>query len=409
MKYGCIGEKLGHSFSVDIHKLINEYEYVLAPMPKDALDAFMMKRDFSGINVTIPYKRAVMPYLEKISDEAALCGAVNTIINDGGKLYGFNTDFLGMRALIEKNGIEISGKNVLILGSGGTSGTASALCRALGAGRVERVSRTPKDDMISYETAAARVDTDVIINTTPCGMFPNLFGQAIDISVFPRLCGVVDAVYNPLRSQLVLDAKSRGIKAAGGLYMLVSQATYAAEIFTGKNITHKTDEIYDKIVKEKENIVLIGMPGSGKSTIGKKLAEKLGFEFIDTDDEIIKLEGREIKDIFSHDGEGYFREKERDIIRSVAAKQSTVIATGGGAILSDENVRNLKMNGKLIFIDAPLNDLAATSSRPLSSDRAALEKRYHERYGRYEEVADITVPVSRDLEKNLDLIERKIK
>lgn len=409
MKYGCIGEKLGHSFSVDIHRLINEYEYVLAPMPAEELERFMTERDFIGINVTIPYKRAVMPYLEKISDEAALCGAVNTIINKDGKLYGFNTDFLGMRALIEKNGIELSGKNVLILGSGGTSGTASALCRALGAGRVERVSRTPKDDMINYETATMRADTDVIINTTPCGMFPNLFGQAIDISAFPRLSGVVDAVYNPLRSQLVLDAKSRGINAVGGLYMLVSQATYAAEIFTGKNITDRTDEIYDKLVKGKENIVLIGMPGSGKTTIGKKLAEKLSFEFIDTDDEITKLDGREIKDIFSNDGERYFREKESEVIRFAAAKQSAVIATGGGAILNDENVRNLKMNGKLIFIDAPLGDLAATLSRPLSSDRAALEKRYAERYDRYRSIADITLPISRNIEENLGLIERMIR
>ena len=409
MKYGCIGEKLGHSFSVEIHQLINEYEYELCPIPKDELDKFMIARDFRGINVTIPYKRDVMPYLYKISEEALLCNAVNTITNKDGKLFGYNTDFLGMKALIEKNGIEINGKNVLILGSGGTSGTALALCGVLGAKRAERVSRTAKDGAISYEQAYERTDTDVIINTTPCGMFPDIFNKAIDISAFDCLSAVVDAVYNPLRSRLVLDAENRGIKAAGGLYMLVSQAVYAAEIFTGKELNARTGQIYDSIVGKKENVVLTGMPGSGKSTIGAALAEKLGFDFIDTDDEIVKREGKSIKEIFADNGEAYFREKETEVIKDIAPRQSAVIATGGGAILKDENVEYLRSNGKLIFIDAPLSELEATDSRPLSSDKAALERRFRERYGRYRATADVTVPVSRDLTENLKSIERKLK
>ena len=384
MRYGLLGEKLSHSFSAEIHKCLGGYDYELIEVEKKDLDLFLKRRDFSAVNVTIPYKQDVIPYLYYISDTAKSVGAVNTVVNRDGRLYGYNTDFLGMRALILKNGIDLKDKKVLIAGSGGTSKTALAVAKDLGAREIYRLSRSPEDGLISYGQAEKmHSDADVIINTTPAGMYPKIAGAALDINKFPWLCGVIDAVYNPLRSELVQKALDKGIPAEGGLYMLVVQAAYACEKFIDTEISvNEIDRVFKKLEKEKQNIVLVGMPGSGKTTIGKELAKRLGREFIDTDD-IIKERFGNISEIFKVKGEGYFRKLERDVILETAAKCGTVIATGGGAVLCSENVFRLRQNGKIYFLDRPLEQIIPTSDRPLALDREAVKKRYDERSDTY--------------------------
>lgn len=390
MEYGCIGEKLSHSFSKEIHNLLFDYDYEIKEIAKNQLEDFMLSKNFKAINVTIPYKEAVIPFLYEISDTARKIGAVNTIVNRNGKLLGFNTDFSGMTNLIKQNGIEICGKKVLVLGSGGTSKTAVAVANSLGALSVVRVSRTAKEDCIDYDTAYNKyADTQVIINTTPCGMYPNIVGEPINIEKFLKLEAVVDAVYNPLNSNLVVNAKKRGLKATGGLYMLVSQAVTAAELFTNTKITpEKVYNVYKKIEQSKRNIVLIGMPSSGKTTIGKNLALDLQMQFIDTDEEIERITGRKIPDILKNDGETEFRNIESKVISTVSALQNCVISTGGGAVLKEQNATVLKGNGTVYFIDRDIENLVATSDRPLSSNRDDLQKRYNERYGIYCSIAD---------------------
>ncbi len=406
MNYGLIGEKLGHSFSKDIHARLFDYSYELCEVERENFDAFMKQRDFKAVNVTIPYKETVIPYLDFIDETAEKIGAVNTVVNRDGKLFGYNTDFFGMRALILKNGIEPQNKKVLILGSGGTSKTAFAVAESLGASEIYRVSRSGRDGCITYNDAEAlHKDAEIIINTTPAGMYPNIDAAAVDVSKFPNLSGVVDAVYNPLNTKLVCDAKARGIKAVGGLYMLVAQAAFAAEHFMDTSVaSNKIDEIYKEILSQKQNIVLIGMPGSGKSTIGKMLAESLKMSFVDTDEVIVKNEGKAIPDIFEKCGEERFRDMESNAVLEVAKLQHTVIATGGGAVLREKNVGLLSQNGRIYFIDRPLSSIVATSDRPLSSNREALEKRYNERYDIYCKSCDVHLEISDDAEENAQKI-----
>ena len=396
MKYGLIGEKLGHSFSPEIHKRIGDYPYELKELTPDAVEGFMREKDFSAINVTIPYKKTVIPYLDEISEDASLIGAVNTIVNRDGRLYGYNTDFEGMKSLIFRvsGGKALHGK-VLILGTGGTSLTASAVAKHLGASPVIKVSRSEGDDCITYSEALKNhLDATFIINCTPCGMYPNDSGCPISLEGFTSLEGVADAIYNPLRTVFIRDAKRRGIPAEGGLYMLVSQAVIAYGHFFGITPAPSlTDRVYGEILREKENIVLVGMPSSGKSTVGKQLCELLGASFIDTDAEIVRVSGMQIPEIFEKYGEKHFRDLESDVIRSLSSGVSGhVIATGGGAVLREENVDLLRANGVLVFLDRPLDMLIATSDRPLSSDREALERRYNERYPIYTAISDLTVP-----------------
>jgi len=407
MKFGCIGEKLGHSFSVEIHEKIGLYDYTLMPIPREELDSFMKRADFDGINVTIPYKKDVIPYLKELSEEATLCGAVNTIVKRDGALYGYNTDFAGMRDLLAFGGIGIENQNVLILGSGGTSGTALKLCRSLGARRVEPVSRSGRDGCLTYEQAYTRTDTQVIINATPCGMYPNAGKSPVELSRFPDLCGVADAVYNPQKTAFLMEAETLGIPCIGGLYMLVSQALYAAQIFTCRDdLVSLAPDIYEAVRKEEENIVLIGMPGAGKSTLGKAVAQALGREFLDSDAVIEEEEKKPIPQIFREKGEKAFRDIESRVIRGLSALRGKVIATGGGAILRKENVEHLRSNGKLLFLDAPLETLMPTGDRPLTSTAADLKKRYEERYGLYCACADEIIPVTRDVEENLRNLEK---
>lgn len=411
VKYGLIGEKLGHSFSKDIHEKIGGYEYELCEIPKDNLDAFLKEAEFSGINVTIPYKEAVIPHLYELSETAKKIGAVNTIVNKGGKLYGDNTDFYGMKALIEKNCIELSGKKVLILGTGGTSKTAKAVADSLGAKEIFLVSRGGKEDSITYEDVyLSHTDADIIINTTPCGMYPDNEAMPIDISLFKNLSGVVDAIYNPLKSKLIASAQNSGIKAAGGLYMLVSQAVYAAERFMEKPVDKSvTDEIYYELLNDKLNIVLTGMPGCGKSTVGKLLAKTLNKKFVDTDEYITEKYKRTPADIIKLDGEKAFRDIESEAVKNISSMGSQIISTGGGAVLRSENINSLKQNGKIFFIDRPVEDLIPTDDRPLSSTKEDIIKRYNERYDIYCSSADEIVKVTGDARSVAQYIKGRIK
>ena len=411
MQYGCIGEKLSHSFSKIIHNEICDYIYELKEIPKGNLESFMKNKDFKAINVTIPYKQDVIPFLDEISEQAREIGAVNTIVNNNGRLCGYNTDFLGLKALIEFAEFDILDKKVLISGSGGTSKTAFAVAKSMGACEIYRVSRNGGDGLITYEQAYEQhSNADIIINTTPCGMYPNIGLSALDIEKFPNIAGIVDAVYNPLCSQLVVEAKQKGIKAIGGLYMLVAQAVFAAEYFTDSTIEKsEIERVYNKLLKEKQNLVLIGMPGCGKSTIGKAVAEILHKEFIDSDDEIVKKEGITIPEIFETKGEKGFREIESQVIAELSLEQSAVIATGGGAVLNSRNVELLKGNGIIVFIDRPLEQLVTTDDRPLSSNRELLEKRYNERYDIYCNSADVIIKAEERLEVNIEAVAQVMK
>lgn len=392
-KYGCIGKKLTHSFSKDIHAYLADYEYELIELSENEIQPFFENKDFTAVNVTIPYKETVIPYLDFVSDIANRIGAVNTVVNRGGKLYGYNTDYYGMKALVERVGIDLSGKKVLVLGTGGTSKTARVLSSDMGAREVLSVSRKKSENSITYDEAVSlHSDADVIINTTPSGMYPDCASKPIDIAPFEKLSGVIDAVYNPLRTNLVLDAEMRGIKAEGGLFMLVMQAVVAVEKFLDTDISKElADSVFASVLASKENIVLIGMPGSGKSTVGK-LIDFDGFEFFDTDDQIEKRCGCKIKDLIKSKGEKYFRDLESEVIRDVSKENRRIIATGGGAVLRQENVRVLRQNGRIFFIDAPLSRLNATSDRPLSNTEDKLKKLYNERIDIYKAAADVTVP-----------------
>lgn len=410
MKYGLIGEHLTHSYSCEIHAQIADYEYELHELRPDELGEFMTKREFNAINVTIPYKQAVIPYLDEISETAKRIGAVNTVVNRSGKLYGDNTDFPGMLALAKHAGVDMKGKKVLILGTGGASKTAHALAEFMGAKSVDYVSRSGKGGSITYEQAVQEHnDAQIIINATPAGMFPKVGGRPMDISSFPKLEGVLDAIYNPLRTNLILDAQERGIPAEGGLYMLSAQAVYASAVFRSIELDESLiKSAFDSVKNAKQNIVLVGMPSSGKTTVGKILAEKSGKELADTDEYIIKKIGMSISDFFAKFGEPEFRRIEKETIASLASTGGKVIATGGGAVLDPENVRALKQNGTIVFLDRAPENLIATDDRPLASRRSALEKLYAERYDIYTAAAEIRIDANTTPEAEADAILKEL-
>lgn len=411
MEFGCIARKLGHSFSAEIHSLIGGYDYQLCEVPDGELDEFMKNRQFKGVNVTIPYKKDVIPYLFEMNDVARRIGSVNTVVNRDGKLFGYNTDYFGLKALLLHNGIDLFGKTVLVLGTGGTSVTAQVLADDMGAENVVVVSRHSGDGNVTYAEAENRYScAEVIINTTPCGMYPDNYCEQnplpLHLEKFTRLEALADAVYNPLRPAYVRKAQELGVKkAAGGLYMLVAQACFASEIFRDVTIpTEEIDRIYSKLILSKTNIVLTGMPACGKSTIGKLVAEDLGREFVDADAEIVNRAGKEISDIFAEVGEKGFRDIETEVIRDLSKRNGIVLSTGGGAILCDENVSALKSNGKVFFLDRPLDWLKPTFDRPTASDVLALRKRYEERYEIYVATADEIVKPTDDALLNAHII-----
>lgn len=395
MKYGLIGEKLAHSFSPEIHKKLGDYPYELLELKKEEVGSFMTEKNFSAVNVTIPYKKDVMPYLDTISEEAEKIGAVNTVVNKNGTLYGYNTDYFGMSRLILRvtNGERLFGK-VLVLGTGGTAVTAQVVARDLGAGEVITVSRAKTDKTVTYEEAIElHSDASFIINCTPVGMYPNDFESPIDLSSFTDAKGVIDAIYNPLRTPLIRQAKKLGIPAEGGLYMLVAQAACAYGYFFDTDApTELCDRVYNEVLREKENIVLVGMPSCGKSSVGKALSVTLRRHFYDSDEPIAVDAGMSIPEIFLRYGETHFRYLETKSIKKLSSGiWGAVIATGGGAILRGENVDMLKANGRLIFIDRSLENLTPTSDRPLSGDMDSLRRRYEDRYPIYLSVCDDTV------------------
>lgn len=408
MKYGLIGEKLGHSFSKQIHEKIAGYCYEIKEIKKEALDGFMKEKAFLGINVTIPYKSDVMAYLDDIDENAEKIGAVNTVVNRDGRLYGFNTDFGGLKMLIERQGFDFTDKKVLVLGSGGTSKTAVTVSQRLGASEVIVVSRKGE---VNYENVyELHSDASFIINTTPCGMYPDNQSLPIEPARFKELRGVTDVVYNPIKTRLCIECEKNGIAFSGGLYMLVCQAVLACEKFTGKSLGVKklAEELYGEILSEKRSIVLIGMPGSGKTTIGKALSEKTGKAFLDTDEMIVSSYGS-ISDIFSQKGEEYFRDLESEAVLEASKLSGKIIATGGGAILRQSNIELLRQNGCIVFLDRPLCDIIPTDDRPLSKDIRALEKRFEERYYKYLAAADIRISVDGIVENSVSKIMENIK
>lgn len=410
MKYGLIGEHLKHSYSCEIHAQIADYEYELHEIPPSGLGEFLKKREFNAINVTIPYKQDVIPYLDEISDTAKRIGAVNTIVNRNGRLYGDNTDFAGMLALAKHIGVDMKGRKVLILGTGGASKTGHALAEYMGAQSVYYVSRSGKDGSISYEQAVTEhSDAQIIINATPVGMFPKQDGRPIDISAFPKLEGVIDAIYNPLRTNLILDAQERGIPAEGGLYMLSAQAVHASAVFLDIPLDESlVDKAFKSVKNDKQSIVLIGMPSSGKTTVGRILAEKCGRQLADTDEYIVRKIGMPISDFFAKHGEAEFRKIEKETVAELSATGGRIIATGGGAVLDAENVRALKQNGVLVFLDRRPENLIATDDRPLASRRSALEKLYAERYDIYCAAAELHIDANTTPEAEADAILKEL-
>ncbi len=393
LEYGVIGEVLKHSFSKEIHEEIGGYRYDVCEIPENELEDFFKKADFKGINVTIPYKEKVIPYLDFVSEDAKRIGAVNTVVNKDGKLYGYNTDYMGMKDLILRNGIDVKGKKVLILGNGGTAKTGYFVLSDLGAKEIIRVDRKKGGADATYEELVSlHSDAEFILNTTPVGMYPKNEGKIVEVKNFPRLEGLIDVVYNPLRTNITLEARKMGIPSESGLYMLVSQAVYALEIFTGKKYPKELcDGVFKDTLKSKENIVLIGMPGSGKTTVGKYLARLTGRELIDTDEEIENDTGSSVASIIECEGEPNFRILESEIIKEVSKKNGVIISTGGGCILRSENINRLRQNGRIYFIDRSLYLLKPTESRPLTSDMESMKRKFKERYELYKSSADFEI------------------
>jgi len=389
IKCGLIGERLGHSFSPGIHRYLADYSYELFEMSENEIGDFLRSDRFDSVNVTIPYKKAVMPFLDEISDEAMRIGSVNTITRTAsGGLRGDNTDYFGFSYLLRKSGIEIMGKNVLILGTGGASLTARTVSADMGAKKITFVSRSGE---INYENVYERcADAEVIINCTPVGMYPNNLASPISLEQFSRVEGVADMIYNPSKTKLLLDAEQLGIRNTNGLTMLVAQAKRACELFLGEQIDDREiDRITSIIEGETMNIVLVGMPGCGKSTVAAALSELTGRELIDTDALIVEREGRSIPEIFASDGEKYFRQLESMIAAEVGKLNGKIIATGGGIVTREENLDALRQNGNIFFIKRDLS-LLSRDGRPLSQG-ADLEDMYAKRLPLYLNFADFTI------------------
>ena len=393
MKFGLLGHPLGHSFSPILHSYFGDYEYTLFDLPETNLQDFFKTKDFKGINVTIPYKEKVIDYLDEKDSSVDEIGSCNTIINNNGSLIGYNTDFFGLKLLIEDSGLSMEGKTVAILGTGGTSKTAKAVCASLGVKKTYIVSRNKKPGCISYdELYQTASDIDIILNATPVGMSPNFSAKPVDLIQFRNLLGVIDVIYNPIRSSLIQEATSLGLIGVSGLKMLAGQAFKASMLFQDKELDPSLlQTAYRALLSQKQNIVLIGMPSSGKSKLGGVLASKLNREYIDTDELFVKRMKMSIADYMSMFGEKNFRRIEKEIIQSLNNVTSAVISTGGGVVLDPENVTNLRYNGKIFFLDRPLDQLRPSSSRPLSNNENALKKMYETRYPIYLKAMDVRV------------------
>lgn len=400
MRCGLLGKKLGHSYSPQIHAQLGDYTYELFEKAPIELEDFLRNGDFTGLNVTIPYKKDVIPFCDELSDRARKINAVNTIVRrPDGTLIGHNTDYFGFRSMVRRSGLEVSGKKVLVLGSGGASATAVAVLKELGADVIV-ISRSGENH---YGNLDRHPDTAVIVNATPVGMYPNTGISPVNLDIFPTLEGVLDIVYNPARTQLLLDAEKKGLVVENGLWMLVAQAKESAEWFTGKQISDdKISAIHGMLRRQMENIVLIGMPGSGKTTVGKALAEQLQREFVDLDAEIVAQAGMPIPEIFQKFGEAGFRKWETQVLSQFGKASGLVIATGGGIVTKQENYAPMHQNGRIIWIQRSIHDLP-TDGRPLSQS-GKLEEMYAIRKPMYEAFSDAAVENNADLQDTVKKI-----
>lgn len=391
IEYGLLGARLGHSYSKPIHNLLADYEYELYAVTPDELKTLMQSRRFKGLNVTIPYKKDVLPYLDEVAPEVNEVGSANTLVmGTDGKLRGYNTDLPGFLSMADRAGIMLTGKKVVILGSGGTSLTAQAAARRRGAREIIVVSRTGETNYDAlYEK---HTDAEIIVNTTPVGMYPNNGESPIELSAFPKCEGVLDVVYNPFHTALLFQAEERRIRSSNGLWMLVAQAKYAAEYFAGVSIPdQRVEDVYGKMRADISNVVLIGMPGSGKTSIGQAMAQKMGRRFVDMDELITRIAGKSIAEIFEESGEEAFRRIETEAARECGKEKGLVIATGGGAVTRYETMKALRQNGEILFIERPIERLE-TVGRPLSVGGVeALKKMYEKRRPLYEKYAANTI------------------
>ena len=411
MKDGLIGEHLGHSFSKQIQTRIAEienvkdYDYQLVELDKEEFKEFMEKKDFKGINVTIPYKKDVIPYLDEMDESAKAIGAVNTIINVDGKLKGYNTDFGGFLYMVKAHNVHMEGKKVLIIGNGGACAAVKAVCKHENAKDIVIVSRSANRGAIGYdEMYTSHLDADIVVNTSPVGMFPNIVNAPIDVSWFHKLECVLDVVYNPILTRLCFEAQEADIKRVIGLEMLIAQAKYTFEIFENMSFDDSIiDEIKKEMLKDRCNIVLIGMPSAGKTTIGKMLEEKLGKEFFDLDDMIIAKAGKSIPEIFQESGEAGFRAIETEVAIEASKMNNKIIATGGGVVKHKVNMDFLRLNGITIFIDRDIDKLISSDpNRPLSSSKQALQQMYKERYPLYQKYAAYIAVNNANIEETVD-------
>ena len=387
MQCGLLGRKLGHSYSPQIHAQLGSYDYRLFEKEPEELEGFLKNGEFTGLNVTIPYKKEVIPFLDELSPRAKALGAVNTIVRRNGKLIGHNTDYFGFETMLLSSGVSVQGKKALVCGSGGASNTACAVLREQGA-EVIVLSRSGENN---YQHLDRHSDAALIVNATPLGMYPNVEASPIeDLSVFPKLEGVLDLVYNPARTSILLKAEALGIPAVNGLRMLVAQAKESAEWFTGEAIDDGCiEEIYHSLRRQMENIVLIGMPGCGKTTVGTLLAQALSRPLKDADTELEQTAGRKITDIIPTDGETAFRVLESDVLLSLGKQSGLVIATGGGCVTVPGNYERLHRNGTIVWLKRDIN-LLPTNGRPLSQ-AGHLRQMYQKRAPLYERFADFIV------------------
>ena len=386
MKFGLLGRKLGHSYSPRIFQLLGGYQYDLFEKEPEAIGEFLKNGDFDGLNVTMPYKKEVLQYLDEIDPLAKRLGAVNTIVKRDGKLSGYNTDYEGFRSMVQRSGMDLSGKKVLVLGSGGASVTAQAVLEDLGA-RVVVISRTGANN---YQNLNLHPDTAAIVNTTPVGMYPNNGTAPIKLTGFPELEGVLDVVYNPARTQLLLDCETYGIPGYSGLWMLVAQAKKSAEWFLGQELPDSiVADIHRTLRDSMENITLVGMAGCGKSTIGRLLAKETCKKFVDADKEIEKRAGMTIPEFFDEYGEAQFRRLETQVLADLGKRSGQVIATGGGCVTREENYPLLHQNSRIIWIKRSPSRLPI-EGRPLSQ-KTAPAVLYEERKHLYKLFSDAAV------------------